>query len=159
MVPCSYSDKDLRAFIQIVKLKNNKYILCDRIIKNSSSFKRKNLSFINHFERVEKLMAVVGVALLLCFMVGRQEEVKSPTPFRKTVQSPVFSTFRRSFDYLRKLLFQMRDEALILICSFLPTPIKTNAAYVFKKSYGSEIEAYYYSNFNNPFSGSPGSPS
>ena len=59
-------------------------------------------------ERIEKLFAVVCSALLLCFMVGNVEERKSPTPFKKTLKTPAFSTFRRGFDFLRKLLIQTR---------------------------------------------------
>jgi len=72
--------------------------------------------------RIEKLFAVVCSALLLCFMVGNWEEKKTPTPFKKTVKTPAFSTFRRGFDALRKLLVQARCQALKLILSLLPPP-------------------------------------
>jgi hypothetical protein len=75
-------------------------------------------------ERIEKLFAVVCSALLLCFMVGNVEEKKSPTPFKKTIKTPASSTFRRGFDFLRKLLIQSRDLALKLILSLLKTPQK-----------------------------------
>jgi len=77
-------------------------------------------------ERIEKLFAVVCSALLLCFMVGKTEEKKSPTSFKKTVKKPAFSTFRRGFDYLRKLLIQTSDLAIELIISLLQPPQKAN---------------------------------
>ncbi|MBA3814334.1 MAG: transposase [Alphaproteobacteria bacterium] len=88
-------------------------------------------------ERIEKLFAVVCSALLLCYMVGSGEEKKSPTPFKKTVKTPAFSTFRRGFDCLRKLLIQTRDLALKLILSLLDPP---------RKIRGSEIRCF--ENFN-----------
>jgi len=87
-------------------------------------------------ERIEKLFAVVCSALLLCFMVGKVEERKSPTPFKKTVDTPAFSTFRRGFDFLRKLLIQTRELALKLILFLLHTPQKPNKSLEFKKIMG-----------------------
>lgn len=74
---------------------------------------------LTDFSRIEKLLAVVGSALLLCFKAGEHEERQSPTPYKKTLQAPAFSTFRRGFDCLRKLLFQAREEAIELLASFL----------------------------------------
>jgi hypothetical protein len=81
---------------------------------------------LTDLKRIEKLFAVVCSALILCFMVGKTEEKKSPTPFKKTVKTPAFSTFRRGFDTLRKLLFQTRDTALKLILSLLSPPRKAS---------------------------------
>jgi hypothetical protein len=77
-------------------------------------------------ERIEKLFAVVCSALLFCFMVGKVEEEKFPTPFKKTVNTPAFSTFRRGFDFLRKLLIQTKKIALKLILLLLAPPRKPN---------------------------------
>ena len=75
-----------------------------------------------HLDRIEKLLAVVGSALLLCFKACEKEEKKKPTPHKKTVNTPAFSTFRRGFDYVRRLLFRARQKALKLLASFIPTP-------------------------------------
>lgn len=79
---------------------------------------------LRDLERIEKLFAVVCSALLLCFMVGRSQEKKRPTLFKKTIKTPAFSTFRRGFDFLRKLLFQSREQAIKLLLSLLNTPQK-----------------------------------
>ena len=83
---------------------------------------------LRELDRIEKLFAVVCSALLICFMVGRVEEKKSPTSFKKTVKTPAFSTFRRGFDYLRKLLIQTRNVAIELIFSLLETTQKSNTS-------------------------------
>ena len=75
-----------------------------------------------HLDRIEKLLAVVGSALLLCFKAGEREEKKKPTPYKQTVYAPAFCTFRRGFDYLRKLLFSSKQKALKLLASLIPTP-------------------------------------
>jgi len=87
-------------------------------------------------DRIEKLFAVVCSALLLCFMVGNVEEKKHPTPFKKTVKTPAFSTFRRGFDFLRKLLIQTRDLALKLILLLLKPPQKLNKSLAVQKIMG-----------------------
>jgi len=38
---------------------------------------------LRHLDRIEKLLAVVASALLLCFKAGEREEKKEPTPIRK----------------------------------------------------------------------------
>lgn len=76
---------------------------------------------LTDLKRIEKLFAVVSSALLLCFMVGRKEEKKSPTPFKKTLKTPAYSTFRRGFDCLRRLLFHAKSKAITLI-SYLLKP-------------------------------------
>jgi len=68
---------------------------------------------------LKSFVAVVGSALLLCFKAGEHEERQSPTPYKKTLQALTFSTFTRGFDFLRKLLFQAREEAMKLLASFL----------------------------------------
>lgn len=87
-------------------------------------------------ERIEKLFAVVCSALLLCFMVGKVEEKKSPTPFKKTLKTPAFSTFRRGFDFLRKLLIQTRNLALKLILFLINPPRKHNLSLASQKIMG-----------------------
>ncbi len=83
-----------------------------------NGFNLEDTHLVN-LDRIEKLLAVVGSALLLCLKAGEREELKSPTPYKKTVQTPTVSTFRRGFDFLRKLLFQVREQALELLASFL----------------------------------------
>lgn len=79
---------------------------------------------LKHVDRVEKLLAVVSHALLLCFKMGEVEEKHKKTPYKKTVKAPLWSTFRRGFDWLRRLLNQARRKACTIIISFLPEPIK-----------------------------------
>jgi hypothetical protein len=57
-------------------------------------------------------------------MVEKVEEKKFPTPFKKTLKTPAFSTFRRGFDFLRKLLIQIRGLALKLILLLLSPFLK-----------------------------------
>lgn len=89
---------------------------------------------LTDLRRIEKLFAVVCSALLFCFLVGKTEEKNSPTPFKKTVETPAFSTFRRGFDALRKLLIQARDQALKLILHLIPRLKKKANHRSFKKS-------------------------
>lgn len=70
---------------------------------------------LRHLERIEKLLAVVCSALVICFLAGKREERKRPTPYKKTVKAPAFSTFRRGFDHLRRLLFYAKGAALQFI--------------------------------------------
>lgn len=76
---------------------------------------------LRHLARIEKLLAVVASAMLICFKAGEREEKKKPTPLKKTVAAPAFCIFRRGFDYLRKLLFISKQKALKLLASFIPT--------------------------------------
>jgi Transposase DDE domain len=76
---------------------------------------------LRHLDRIEKLLAVVVSALLLCFKAGKKEEQKKPTPHKKTVSAPAFCIFRRGFDFLRKLLFSSKQKALKLLASLIPT--------------------------------------
>ena len=79
---------------------------------------------LKHLDRIEKLLAVVASALLLCFKAGEKEEKKKPTPYKKTVSAPAFCTFRRGFDFLRRLLCSSKQKAIKLIVSLIPTPQK-----------------------------------
>lgn len=72
--------------------------------KNGFNLEETHLA---NLDRIEKLLVVVGSALLLRFKAGEGEEIKSPTPYKKTLQTAAFSTFRRGFDFLRKLIFQV----------------------------------------------------
>ncbi len=101
--------------------------------KNSFNLEDTHLTDLR---RIEKLFTVVCSALLLCFLVGKTEEKNSPTPFKKTVKTPAFSTFRRGFDALRKLLVQARDQALKLILCLLAPPRKTNKSQSLQKIIG-----------------------
>jgi len=75
-------------------------------------------------ERIEKMLAVVCSALVLCFLVGKKEVKNAPTPYKKTLGAPAFSVFRRGFDRLRKLMVQGREEAFQLLLNILPRPTK-----------------------------------
>lgn len=65
-----------------------------------------------HLERLKKMFAVVTMAFLLAFLTGRQQEKKAPTSYKKTVNAPLFSTFRRGFDWIRRLILRDKNEAI-----------------------------------------------
>lgn len=71
-----------------------------------------------HCERIEKLFLIMAVALALSYRFGCQEEQQEKTPFKKTVAAPLFSTFRRGFDALRRLLIHSFLLALNAIASY-----------------------------------------
>ena len=118
VIVMSNQDKGLK-ILEIYKKRWTIELLFAHCKKNGFNLEDTHLVDL---ERIEKLFAVVCSALLLCFMVGNAEEQKSPTPFKKTLQTPAFSTFRRGFDCLRKLLFQTKDIAVQLILFLLTTP-------------------------------------
>lgn len=72
-----------------------------------------------HPDRIEKLFLTMAVALTLAFRFGQKEERRHKTPFRKTVAAPLFSTFRRGFDALKRLLFHKLQHALRDIAQIL----------------------------------------
>ena len=77
---------------------------------------------LKHLDRIEKLLAVVASAMLLCFKAGEKEEKKKKTAYKKTVAAPEFCTFRRGFDFLRRLLCDSKKKALKVLVSLIPTP-------------------------------------
>jgi len=116
------SNQDMGAkILEIYKKRWTIELLFGNCKKNGFNFEDTHL---RHLDRIEKMFAVVCSALLLCFMAGRIQEKKDATPFKKTLQTPAFSTFRRGFDFLRKLLIQTRDQALKLILFLLRPPKK-----------------------------------
>ena len=74
---------------------------------------------LKDLKRIESLFAVVASALALVFLVGRKEEALRPTPYKNSIKAPAFSTFRRGFDFLRKLLVQSKAEAFCLLAELL----------------------------------------
>lgn len=68
--------------------------------------------------RIENLMAVIASSMVLSFLVGEHQEQKRPTPYKKTLKSPAYSTFRRGFDFIRQFLIKSFQEALNFL-SFL----------------------------------------
>lgn len=94
-------------------------VLFGNIKKNGFNLEDTHLTDL---KRIEKLLAVVVSALLLCFLAGRRAEKQTKTPFKKTKNTPAFSTFRRGFDYLRKILFQKKEHAFSLILSLIHPP-------------------------------------
>jgi transposase len=74
---------------------------------------------LKDLKRFESLFAVVVSALALVFLVGQKEESSCQTPYKKSIKSPALSTFRRGFDYLRKLLIQAKNEAFSLLSLLL----------------------------------------
>jgi len=67
---------------------------------------------LKDIKRIEALFAAVVSALTLVFLVGLKEESFSPTPYKKSIKCHAFSTFRRGFDFLRKLLIQSKTQAI-----------------------------------------------
>lgn len=132
VIVMSNQDKGLK-ILAIYKRRWTIELLFANCKKNGFNLEDTHLA---NLERIEKLFAVVCSALVLCFMVGKAEEKKFPTPFKKTVKTPAFSTFRRGFDCLRKLLIQTRDRALKLILFLLDAPRKPNKSLEIQKIMG-----------------------
>jgi len=65
-----------------------------------------------HLERLHKLFSVVTMACVLAFLTGKQQEKISKTPYKKTVRAPLFSTFRRGFDWIRQLIDEGQNKAI-----------------------------------------------
>ena len=74
---------------------------------------------LKDLKRIEALFAAVVSALALVFLVGLKEESSSPTPYKKSIKCHAFSTFRRGFDFLRKLLIQSKTQAIHCIVVLL----------------------------------------
>ncbi len=51
-------------------------------------------------EKIEKLMAIIAIALVLCYFAGAEQEEIKPTPYKKTVGSFLYSTFKRGVEHL-----------------------------------------------------------
>jgi len=77
----------------------------------SSGFNLEETHLV-HLDRIEKMFAVVSMALLVAFLVGTRRESEDPTPYKQTVKAPLFSTFRRGFDWLRRLFSQGMNEVI-----------------------------------------------
>jgi hypothetical protein len=73
---------------------------------------------LKNLKRLEGLFAVVASALTLVYLSGKKEEALRPTPYRSSVSAPLLSTFRRGFDFLRKLLIQTKDQAFSFLSHF-----------------------------------------
>jgi hypothetical protein len=81
-------------------------------------------------DKLEKLMAVIAVATALCIRTGQWQEKIKPTIYKKTVKAPLYSTFRRGFDALRRWLTDLKN-----ILSFL-YPFDPLENKVFSKNVG-----------------------
>lgn len=66
---------------------------------------------LRHLERLHKLFSVVTMACVLAFLTGKQQERIKKTPYKKTVKAPLFSTFRRGFDWIRQLIDEGKRKA------------------------------------------------
>ncbi|HQS84924.1 MAG TPA: transposase [Alphaproteobacteria bacterium] len=75
---------------------------------------------LKSLSRIENLMAVLASAMVLSFLVGRYQEKKRRTPYKKTVKSPAYSTFRRGFDFIRHFLIKSFQEALDFLSLLFP---------------------------------------
>ena len=77
----------------------------------SNGFNLEDSHFV-HLDRLEKLFAVVTFAMLISYLTGKIQEKIRKTPYKKTVKAPLFSTFRRGFDWLKRLLINNKSLAL-----------------------------------------------
>ena len=77
-------------------------------------------------EKLEKLMAITAVAIALCVCNGQEQERLKPTPYKKTIRTCLYSTFRRGFDFLRKWLSKNMhlEEVTMLFDSLKNSPSK-----------------------------------
>lgn len=75
---------------------------------------------LKDIKRIEKLFAVIASAFVLSIMAGKIVHAIKPTPYKKTVSAPLFSIFRRGFDYLRRLFIDSREEAFAFIAQMFP---------------------------------------
>lgn len=69
---------------------------------------------ITYPDRLEKLMAVIAVATAICIRAGQWQEKIKPTIYKKTVKAPLYSTFRRGFDVLRRWLTNLKNILTVL---------------------------------------------
>lgn len=83
---------------------------------------------LKHLSRIENLMAVIASAMVLSFLAGQYQEQKRPTPYKKTLKSPAYSTFRRGFDFIRHSLIKSFQEALDFLSLLFPENLS-----IFKK--------------------------
>src|ERR1700722_5094958 len=90
---------------------------------------------LKNLKRLEGLFAVVVSALTLVFLVGLKEELSLTTPYKKTVKTPAFLTFRRGFDFLRRLLIQASNQAISLLSQLLDPPTSGNYSWLTSKNY------------------------
>jgi len=96
----------------LLKTYKNRWTI-ELLFKNlkSSGFNLEE-THVRHLDRLHKLFAVVTMACVLAFLTGKQQEKISKTPYRKTVKSPLFSTFRRGFDWIRQLIDWGENKAI-----------------------------------------------
>lgn len=64
--------------------------------------------------KLEKLMVVIAVATAICIRTGKWQEKIKPTLYKKTVKAPLYSTFRRGFDAIRRWLTDLKNILTIL---------------------------------------------
>lgn len=63
--------------------------------------------------KLDKLMAVIAVATAICIKIGQLQHRQKPTPYRKTVNSHLYSIFRRGFDFIRRWLAHSLNLTLL----------------------------------------------
>jgi hypothetical protein len=76
---------------------------------------------VTYPDKLEKLMGVIAVATAICIRAGQWQEKIKPTIYKKTVKAPLYSTFRRGFDVLRRWLTNLKN---ILILLYTPNPLE-----------------------------------
>ena len=75
---------------------------------------------------------MIAVATAICIRAGQWQEKIKPTIYKKTVKAPLYSTFRRGFDALRRWLTNLKN---ILIVLYTPNPLENKE---FLKNSGSK---------------------
>jgi hypothetical protein len=64
--------------------------------------------------KLAKLMGVIAMATALCVKIGQWQEKMKPTRYKRTVRSPLHSTFRRGFDAFRRWLTDLTNILRLL---------------------------------------------
>lgn len=92
---------------------------------------------LRDFGRIDKLLGLVSIAFVFCYLVGDQLDSKKPIPFKKHGYRAK-SIFRHGFDHIRRILlnlFEFPNEFMQIIRIFLTktfaNPTYSNERYVF----------------------------
>ena len=70
--------------------------------------------YVKCSHKLEKLMVVIAVATAICIRTGQWQEKIKPTIYKKMVKAPLYSTFRRGSDVLRRWLTDLKNILILL---------------------------------------------
>ena len=76
---------------------------------------------VTYPDKLEKLMEVIAVATAIYIRTGQWQEKIKPILYKKTVKAPLYSTFRRGFDALRRWFANLKN-ILIILYPLNPSP-------------------------------------